>query len=74
MYEEKLPFRLFEYQQQLARAGLFEAYNQWIFGAANNLSSFHQWTVTHSDEYNRFNTFQKNRVFKVPEGQFYQKR
>lgn len=73
-YGEKLPFRLFEYQQQLARAGLFEAYNQWIFGAANNLSAFHQWTVTHSDEYNRFNTFQKNRVFKVPEGQFYQKR
>jgi tetratricopeptide (TPR) repeat protein len=71
--DTKFPFRLFDYQRQLARAGLFEAYNQWIFGAANNLSAFQQWIVTHSDEYNRFNNFQKNRVYKVPEGQFYNK-
>jgi hypothetical protein len=68
----RLPFRLFEYHRQLARAGMFEAYNQWLFGTANNLSAFQQWTVTHSEEYNRFNTFQKNRVFKLPEGQYYQ--
>jgi len=67
------PFRLFEYQQQLAKAGLFDAYNQWIFGASDNLSAFQQWTATHSEEYNKFNTFQKNRVFKVPAGQGYQK-
>jgi len=70
----KLPYRLFEYQRQLARAGLFDAYNQWIFGAANNLSSFQQWTVTHNEAYSRFTQFQKNRVFKVPEGQYYQVR
>ena len=67
------PFRLFEYQQQLAKAGLFDAYNEWIFGAAGNLSSFQQWTATHSEEYGKFTTFQKNRVFKVPAGQNYQK-
>lgn len=67
------PFRLFEYQQQLAKNGLFEAYNQWIFGAADNLSAFQQWTATHAEEYGKFNTFQKNRVFKVPSGQNYQK-
>jgi Tfp pilus assembly protein PilF len=67
------PFRLFEYQQQLAKGGMFDAYNQWIFGTADNLSAFQQWTVTHSEEYNKFNTFQKNRVFKVPSGQNYQK-
>ena len=70
-YSEKLPFRLFEYQRQLARAGLFEAYNQWIFGAANDLSAFQQWTVTHSEEYKRFTDFQRKRVFKLPEGQHY---
>jgi tetratricopeptide (TPR) repeat protein len=69
----RFPFRLFDYQRQLARAGIFDAYNQWIFGAANNLSAFQQWTATHMDEYNRFNTFQKNRVFKLQEGQYYYK-
>jgi tetratricopeptide (TPR) repeat protein len=67
------PFRLFDYHKQLAKAGMFDAYNQWIFGAASNLSTFQQWTTTHSEEYNKFTTFQRNRVYKVPEGQWYQK-
>ncbi|MEO8584125.1 MAG: tetratricopeptide repeat protein [Flavitalea sp.] len=67
-----IPFRLFDYQKQLAREGIFDAYNQWIFGAASDLTAFQQWTATHSDEYSRFNTFQKNRVFKLPQGQYYQ--
>ena len=67
------PFRLFDYHRQLAKAGMFDAYNQWIFGAASDLSTFQQWTTTHSEEYTRFVTFQKGRVYKVPEGQYYQK-
>lgn len=67
----KFPFRLFDYHKQLAKAGLFDAYNQWIFGAAGNLSLFQQWTSTHTDEYTRFTKFQKSRVFKMPEGQGY---
>jgi Tfp pilus assembly protein PilF len=73
-YASKFPFRLFEYQRQLARAGMFDAYNQWIFGAASNLTTFQQWTVTHTESYNKFTSFQKNRVFKVPEGQYYNAR
>src|SRR5205085_1495849 len=69
--DSKFPFRLFDYQRQLAKAGMFDAYNQWIFGAANNLSAFQQWTVNHPEEYKRFNSFQTNRIFKVPEGQNY---
>jgi tetratricopeptide (TPR) repeat protein len=67
------PFRLFDYHKQLAKAGMFDAYNQWIFGAASDLSTFQQWTTTHSEEYNKFTAFQKGRVYKVPEGQWYQK-
>lgn len=67
----KFPYRLFDYHRQLAKAGMFDAYNQWIFGAAGNLSQFQQWTSTHSDEYTRFTKFQKSRVFKMPEGQGY---
>ena len=70
-YGTKFPYRLFEYQRQLAKQGMFEAYNQWIFAAASNLTSFQQWTVTHSDEYNKFLNFQKSRVFKIPAGQAY---
>src|SRR5690606_28427773 len=67
----RFPFRLFDYHKQLARMGMFDAYNQWIFGAAGNLSQYQQWTVIHAEEYNRFANFQKNRVFKLPELQYY---
>ena len=36
-YAKSFPFRLFEYHQQLLKAGMFDAYNQWVFGTANNL-------------------------------------
>ena len=67
----KFPFRLFEYHRQLLKEGLFDAYNQWIFGAAQNLTDFQNWTTIHADEYNRFINFQRNRVFKLPSGQYY---
>lgn len=66
-----LPFRLFEYHQQLLKEGLFEAYNQWLFGSVQNLTAFQNWTNTHSDQYNRFTAFQKGRVFKMPPNQYY---
>jgi len=68
----KFPFRLFEYQQQLLKNGMFDAYNQWIFGASQNLPAFQNWTNTHVDAYSQFTTFQKGRVFKIPEKQYYQ--
>ncbi|HRE52431.1 MAG TPA: tetratricopeptide repeat protein [Flavitalea sp.] len=68
----RFPFRLFEYHQQLAKTGMFEAYNQWIFAAAKDLAGFQQWIATHPEEYEKFNAFQKSRVFKLPEGQYYQ--
>lgn len=69
---EKFPFRLFEYQRQLLKEGMFDAYNQWIFGAAQNLPAFQNWTSTHAASYNQFTGFQKGRVFKVPAKQYYQ--
>jgi tetratricopeptide (TPR) repeat protein len=71
-YASKFPFRLFEYQQQLIREGMFEAYNQWLFGTVENLPAFDQWTKTNADAYAKFTTFQKGRVFKMPTGQHYQ--
>jgi Tfp pilus assembly protein PilF len=68
----KFPFRLFDYQQQLLKEGLFDAYNQWLFGAVENLASFDNWSKNHTDQYQAFTTFQQNRVFKMPVGQYYQ--
>ncbi|MDP4150223.1 MAG: hypothetical protein Q8927_06720 [Bacteroidota bacterium] len=71
-YPANFPFRLFDFERQLLREGMFDAYNQWIFGAAENLPAFQNWTATHNEEYTRFSNFQKGRVFKLPEGQYYQ--
>lgn len=70
-YAAKFPFRLFDYQQQLLRTGMFEAYNQWLFGPVENLASFDQWTRTNGEAYKKFTAFQRSRVFKMPSGQFY---
>jgi len=67
----KPTFRLFDYQLQLLRNGLFDAYNQWIFGSAGNLSAFQNWINTHSLEYDGFTNLQRSMVFKMPEGQYY---
>lgn len=65
--ENKRPAnKLFDYQKQLLEEGLFEAYNQWIFGSAQNLSSFQNWINEHPDDYAALIAFQKNNFFKKP--------
>jgi len=68
----KYPFRLFDYQRQLLQEGMFEAYNQWLFGSVENLAAYDSWTKSHAEQYEAFANFQKNRVFRMPAGQYYQ--
>ena len=70
-YAKKFPQKLFELQEELLVQGLFPAYNQWIFGAAQNLSAYQNWIGAHATEYAAFNKFQKDRLFKAPSGQYY---
>lgn len=72
-FSSKFPFRLFEYHLQLLREGMFDAYNQWIFGPAQNLVAYQAWADTHSAEYNDFLKFQKGRIFKMRAQQYYHK-
>ena len=72
-YAANFPFKLFDFQQQLLRDGMFDAYNQWIFGATQNLDAYQKWTTAFSSEYNEFTNFQKGRIFKIPAGQYYHK-
>lgn len=69
-----LPFRLFGYQQQLLKEGLFEAYNQWLFGSTQNLTAYQAWINTHTEEYNAFLNFQKGRIFKLPTKEYYREK
>jgi Tfp pilus assembly protein PilF len=71
-YPANFPFHLFDYQRQLLKDGMYDAYNQWLFGATENLPTFQAWCTAHSDEYSRFVNFQKGRIFKLPGGQYYQ--
>ena len=73
-YAQKFPYRLFEYHRQLLKEGLFDAYNQWLFGPVQNLTTYQNWTTTHADVYKEFTDFQRGRVFKLPGGQNYQNR
>jgi len=70
-FGDKFPYRLFEHQRQLLQEGMFDAYNQWIFSAAQNLPAYQNWTETHPIEYNDLLRFQRGRIFKMPAGQFY---
>jgi Tfp pilus assembly protein PilF len=71
-YAAKYPFRLFDFQRQLLQEGMFDAYNQWLFGPIENLAAYDNWTKTHAEAYTAFDTFQHSRVFKMPPGQYYQ--
>ena len=68
---EKYPFRLFERHQQMLRDGMFDAYNQWLFGGVANMASFQTWTQNHADEYQAFTKFQRQQLFVVNQNQSY---
>ncbi len=70
-YAEKFPFKLFELQEQLLEQGFFPAYNQWIFGASQNLAAYQNWTSNHSQEAEDFKKFKAGNIFKIPKGQYY---
>jgi tetratricopeptide (TPR) repeat protein len=73
-YAVRFPYKLFDYQRQLLQEGIFNAYNQWLFGTVENLATYDNWTKTHDEEYKNFTAFQKTRVFKMPAGQYYQEK
>src|SRR5690606_34759980 len=42
-YQQTYPFTLFDFHEKLIRAGHFDAYNQWLFGAVDNTQAFSIW-------------------------------
>src|SRR5688572_5859000 len=70
-YAARFPLRLFDYQRQLLQEGMFEAYNQWLFGAAEDLAAYDSWSKSNHDKYEAVRRFQKNRIIQMPAGQYY---
>lgn len=67
----KFPFKLFEYYRSLIQDGLFEAYNQWLFGSSDNLVLFQNWTQNHTLEYYNFIKLLQSNTFKLRKGEYY---
>jgi tetratricopeptide (TPR) repeat protein len=70
-YAKQFPYKLFDHQQQLLQEGMFDAYNQWIFTASQNLPAYENWTTVHASEYKDLVRFQTGRIFRIPAGQYY---
>ena len=68
---KKFPHRMMEQQQFLIREGMYDAYNQWLFGATSNILEYQKWANNNAEAMSKFTNYQRNRVFKMPTGQFY---
>ena len=68
---ETTPFHLFEHHQYMIKEGLFDAYNQWIFGEISNPQYYQMWLNTHSKDLSFFKVYQQNKLYKQPVGEYY---
>ncbi len=49
-YAAKYPYALFSYQDYLVRNGLFDIYNEWLFGKAESITEYNAWIQFHPVE------------------------
>ncbi|SFE28112.1 Tetratricopeptide repeat-containing protein [Chitinophaga sp. CF118] len=67
----RFPYALFDFQRTLLREGMFEAYNQWIFGPVANQAAFKAWTSLHKSDYDGFLQFQRSHTLKMRPDEHY---
>jgi tetratricopeptide (TPR) repeat protein len=72
-YAKQFPYKLFQLHKQYIEAGLFNAYNQWVFATEQNMPAYQKWIADNPKEYAALNRFLQDRIFKVPPGQYYHK-
>lgn len=56
----KFPFTLFSYLNQMIREGNFDAYNQWLFGAQESQQQFDKWIDFHKTAMPNLATWMEN--------------
>ncbi len=67
------PWYIFNLHQFFLKEGLFEAYNQWLFGAANSTTAFQTWIENHAKDAEALTQYQRSRIFKMAPNQYYKK-
>jgi tetratricopeptide (TPR) repeat protein len=67
----QFPFHLFDFQRMLLQKGMFEAYNQWVFGETINSANFDAWQKTHAGDMAMFQHYKQNVLYKSPKGEYY---
>jgi tetratricopeptide (TPR) repeat protein len=70
-YALKFPFALFDYERNLVKQGLFDTYNQWIFGPGANQAAYKNWMNMHPNELNEFLNYHHDHPLQLRDGQFY---
>lgn len=70
-YGAKYPFALFDFQRKLLRDGMFEAYNQWVFGPVASQTAYRAWTNLHKAEYDKFMQYQRSYPLKLRTDEYY---
>lgn len=71
LQDEKFPFALFQFQNDLLAAGNFEAYNQWLFGKASDKETYINWVKENKSDYDSFEKEYQNIRFNVGLNQYY---
>ncbi len=62
-FAARYSFTLFTYQDKLIRDGEFDAYNQWLFGVAENESLYNSWTKFHKDAIPQYENWTRTNRF-----------
>lgn len=58
-YANLYPSTLFAYQDKMLHDGVFDAYNQWLFGATDNSTEFANWVKMNTKEYSAWGEWAK---------------
>lgn len=64
-YAAQYPYSLFRYQENLIRNGYFDAYNQWLFGKAENPQQFAGWESNFSKELKELDRFKAQNALRM---------
>nr|WP_262888702.1 tetratricopeptide repeat protein [Chitinophaga solisilvae] len=70
-YGVKFPYSLFDFQRKMLREGLFEAYNQWLFGPAASQAGYKAWIGLHKQDYDAFLKYQRSNPLKPQPDEYY---
>jgi len=70
----KYPFALFARHDDMIRNGLFDTYNQWLFGRVENKQQYDAWTKFHPDAIKNLEIWLSRNPFRPADREFYNKK